>query len=1009
MNNTNKKRIQILSDAEVIDIYTRPAFNHLEREEYFVLDTATLATINTMTKLETKVYLILLIGYFRAKPVVPMFQLQEVRDDVEHVCHTYFEGAWIESWSISKSTRQKLVSKMLSILDYERYTTQDHQDNLTARLQDVATICSDPRYIFDECLAYFGQNRIALAGYSTLQDLVTQTLTYERSRTESVLSKRMSDLTLQRLKNILKKQGILNSLSGYKGSARDFSPTEIDRELATHNTIKPLYPELKVLIEQLGLSQGNLNYYASVVKHRSLYKLRRFPQWQAMLYLVCYLYFRYRETNDKLVTIFCHLVAKQREYAKLYAKDKVSGDLDGMHDRIQSAGKILNYFIDDNISDSTPFGAIRHKALSLMPQDDIVLLGKYLETNSLDALEYEWQYIEDKARKTANSLRKSFTAMDIECEQDQLALDRQITNAKTELISNGIISTIDQRIILKKDKQYLRNQEGVSAKRFEFYLYHRTAKMIDAGKIYVAESEHNRRLDDDLISEQAWRNKRKIVHNTGLHKLINPINQTLKVLEDRLTYRIQQVTDAINADTNEFVKRQTNTNKLVWSLAHKKTKNNPENPIYSQIRHMGIIDIMDYVNEQTGYLSAFKTFPLRKHSIRANSDDLIACIFGNGSNYGLLRMAAVSDRSAGVLRTVNDGYIRPDTIHAANDIISNATAELPIFKYYTINETAPFGSIDGQKHGSRINTFKARHSAKFFRKGKGVSSLTLVANHIPTNANVIAPNEYEGHFAFDLLYGNSSEVRPVSLATDTHGVNNVNFAILDMFGYQFAPRYAKFKKVFQHHFKITFEGGLKIQLKKPINNLLIEQEWDQIQRIMCSLSRKTGTQKTIIKKLSSSKRKSRTLAALHEYDRLIKSIYLLDYADSKTLRQFVQQALNRGEAYHQLRRAIASINGNQFKGGDDYQIEQWNDCARLIANCIIYYNSVLLSTPVEHFKSQGKQDVVDMITNLSPVAWTHIQLAGHYNFGSSKELIDLESLLRGLTNAKAFNVEELVA
>lgn len=53
------------------------------------------------------------------------------------------------------------------------------------------------------------------------------------------------------------------------------------------------------------------------------------------------------------------------------------------------------------------------------------------------------------------------------------------------------------------------------------------------------------------------------------------------------------------------------------------------------------------------------------------------------------------------------------------------------------------------------------------------------------------------------------------------------------------------------------------------------------------------------------------------------------------LRQFVQQALNRGKAYHQLRRAIASINGNQFRGGDDYQIEQWNDCARIIANCII--------------------------------------------------------------------------
>ncbi|MBL4940885.1 MAG: Tn3 family transposase [Colwellia sp.] len=115
--------------------------------------------------------------------------------------------------------------------------------------------------------------------------------------------------------------------------------------------------------------------------------------------------------------------------------------------------------------------------------------------------------------------------------------------------------------------------------------------------------------------------------------------------------------------------------------------------------------------------------------------------------------------------------------------------------------------------------------------------------------------------------------------------------------------------------------------------------------------------------------------------------------DNKTLRHFVQQALNRGEAYHQLRKAIASVNGNQFRGGNDYQIEQWNDCARLIANCIIYYNSALLSSLVEKFEKDKNQDAVDMLINLSPVAWAHIQLAGNYNFGEQTEIFNLEMML----------------
>ena len=187
------------------------------------------------------------------------------------------------------------------------------------------------------------------------------------------------------------------------------------------------------------------------------------------------------------------------------------------------------------------------------------------------------------------------------------------------------------------------------------------------------------------------------------------------------------------------------------------------------------------------------------------------------------------------------------------------------------------------------------------------------------------------------------------------------------------------------------EDGGSIQLIKEINHKLIAEEWDEIQHILCSLSRKTTTQSTIIRKLSNGN--SRTLSALQEYDRLIKSIYVLEYVDNSTLRHYVQQALNRGEAYHQLKRAIMSVNGNKFRGGNDYQVSQWNDCARLISNCIIYYNSALLSAFLQIQERNGRQDIVELISRLSPVAWQHINLNGEYSFNKGKKEIDLVSLL----------------
>ena len=69
---------------------------------------------------------------------------------------------------------------------------------------------------------------------------------------------------------------------------------------------------------------------------------------------------------------------------------------------------------------------------------------------------------------------------------------------------------------------------------------------------------------------------------------------------------------------------------------------------------------------------------------------------------------------------------------------------------------------------------------------------TVVANHIPINARIIGANEHESHYVFDLLFNNTTEIQPEVHSTDTHGTNEVNFALLHLFGYQFAPRYRDF-------------------------------------------------------------------------------------------------------------------------------------------------------------------------------------------------------------------------
>src|SRR5580692_554095 len=86
-------------------------------------------------------------------------------------------------------------------------------------------------------------------------------------------------------------------------------------------------------------------------------------------------------------------------------------------------------------------------------------------------------------------------------------------------------------------------------------------------------------------------------------------------------------------------------------------------------------------------------------------------------------------------------------------------------------------------------TVKARHSRKYFGRGKGVVAYTLLCNHVPLQGWLIGAHEYEAHHVFDIWYRNTSDIVRTALTGDMHSVNKANFAILYWFGPRFEPRF----------------------------------------------------------------------------------------------------------------------------------------------------------------------------------------------------------------------------
>jgi hypothetical protein len=126
--------------------------------------------------------------------------------------------------------------------------------------------------------------------------------------------------------------------------------------------------------------------------------------------------------------------------------------------------------------------------------------------------------------------------------------------------------------------------------------------------------------------------------------------------------------------------------------------------------------------------------------------------------------------------------------------------------------------------------------------------------------------------------------------------------------------------------------------------------------------------------------------------------YTLRYLRDPQLQRNVHRSQNRIESYHQLRAAIAQVGGKkELTGRTDIEIEISNQCARLIANAIIYYNSAILSRLLlTKYEASSNAKALALLKKLSPAAWRHIHLNGHYTFRGDGKVIDLDAIVAGL-------------
>src|SRR6516162_10078815 len=189
---TKNKRLSVLSDAEQEALYGLPDFDDSQQLEYLSVSEAQLALATSRPGLQAQVYCILQIGYFKAKQTFFRFDWHEVQEDCVFVLSRYFHGEKFEHKEITGHehyTQRRLIA---SLFCYRVWSTE-LLPQLARQATHIVRRDVTPGFVATELIVWLNEHKIVRPGYSTLQDLISETLSNERRRLSELLEEVLDD------------------------------------------------------------------------------------------------------------------------------------------------------------------------------------------------------------------------------------------------------------------------------------------------------------------------------------------------------------------------------------------------------------------------------------------------------------------------------------------------------------------------------------------------------------------------------------------------------------------------------------------------------------------------------------------------------------------------------------------------------------------------------------------------------------------------------------------------
>jgi TnpA family transposase len=502
-----------------------------------------------------------------------------------------------------------------------------------------------------------------------------------------------------------------------------------------------------------------------------------------------------------------------------------------------------------------------------------------------------------------------------------------------------------------------------------------------------------------LLSGEAW-NAARLTVCRSLDRSLDAATE-IGDLAARLDRAWRQVVANLPNNPAARIERRNDRDELVLSPLDKLERPPSlvalQAAVSARMPRVDLPDVMLEVATRSGFANAFTHVSERHARVEDFTTSLCGGLIAQACNIGFEPLVRTDQPalSRARLSWVGQNFIRPETIAAANARIVAAQNALPIARIWGSGEVA---SADGIRFVAPSSAIHAGPNPKYFGAGRGITYYNLVSDQFTgLNAIVVPGTLRDSLVILGLLLGQETDLAPTEIMTDTAAYADTVFGLFWLLGYQFSPRLADIGDArFWRIDRTTDYGALNGLARNRINIDLVTRNWEDMLRLAGSLKLGRIHAGAIMRVLQVRDRPTTLARALAELGRVIKTLHMLGYIDSKEKRRRILTQLNRQEFRHRLARRVCHGERGEIRKAHRHEQEEQLGALGLTLNAIALWNSTYIQAAIDQLTVEGWSIGDADVARVSPLLFKHINFLGRYAFDLPQAIA--EGALRPLRN-----------